>query len=58
MTCARCGQHFCYRCGDKIPASDPYLHFSTPGRPCFSKLFDYQSLDENEWQPVEGFDAL
>lgn len=57
MTCARCGQHFCYRCGDKLMASNPYLHFSTPGHPCFSKLFDYQSV-ENEWQPVEGFEYL
>ncbi|KAI0803062.1 RWD-domain-containing protein [Irpex lacteus] len=57
MTCAKCGQHFCYRCGDKLLASNPYQHFSTPGIPCFSKLFDYQST-ELEWQPVEGFDAL
>ncbi|EKM60880.1 uncharacterized protein PHACADRAFT_247093 [Phanerochaete carnosa HHB-10118-sp] len=57
MTCARCGQHFCYRCGDKLAQSNPYQHFSMPGHPCFSKLFDYQSI-ENEWQPVQGFDML
>jgi len=57
MTCARCGQHFCYRCGDKISQSNPYQHFSIPGHPCFSKLFDYQSI-EDEWQPIEGFDML
>ncbi|EGO02005.1 hypothetical protein SERLA73DRAFT_86116 [Serpula lacrymans var. lacrymans S7.3] len=57
MTCAKCKQHFCYRCGDKLLASNPYLHFSTPGQPCFSKLFDFTSVDD-EWQPVEGFDAL
>lgn len=57
MTCAKCGQHFCYRCGDKLHASNPYQHFSVPGLPCFSKLFDHQSVD-NEWEPVEGFDLL
>ena len=56
MTCAKCKQHFCYRCGAKLNASNPYEHFSTPGRRCYSKLFDYQSVDD-EWQPMEGFDA-
>ncbi|TCD70047.1 translation termination inhibitor protein itt1 [Steccherinum ochraceum] len=57
MTCAKCGQHFCYRCGDKLASSNPYGHFSTPGLKCFSMLFDTESVD-NEWQPVEGFDVL
>ncbi|ETW87498.1 hypothetical protein HETIRDRAFT_378542 [Heterobasidion irregulare TC 32-1] len=56
MTCAKCKQHFCYRCGAKLNANNPYEHFSTPGRRCYSKLFDYQSVDD-EWQPMEGFDA-
>ncbi|KAJ7492858.1 hypothetical protein FB451DRAFT_1219832 [Mycena latifolia] len=50
MTCARCKMHFCYRCGCKLTPSDPYTHFSTPGHPCFSKLFDFVSED-HEWQP-------
>lgn len=57
MTCAKCREHFCYRCGERLIASDPYIHFSTPGKPCFSKLFDFESID-NEWQPMEAFDAL
>ncbi|KAI0961290.1 hypothetical protein AcV7_000428 [Taiwanofungus camphoratus] len=57
MTCAKCKQHFCYRCGDKLLANNPYIHFSTPGHRCFSKLFDFHSADD-EWQPVEGFDLL
>ena len=57
MTCARCGQHFCYRCGDKLHSSNPYQHFSTPGKPCFSKLFDHQSIDD-EWEPVVAFEDL
>ncbi|KAJ7102167.1 hypothetical protein B0H15DRAFT_315843 [Mycena belliarum] len=51
MTCSRgCGTHFCYRCAAKLNPSDPYKHFSTPGQPCFSKLFDFVSED-HEWQP-------
>ncbi|OBZ78844.1 E3 ubiquitin-protein ligase itt1 [Grifola frondosa] len=57
MTCARCGNHFCYRCGEKLNAKNPYEHFSRKGHPCFSKLFDFESIDD-EWQPVEGFDAM
>ncbi|KZT74831.1 hypothetical protein DAEQUDRAFT_700902 [Daedalea quercina L-15889] len=57
MTCTKCKTHFCYRCGDKLQANDPYVHFSTPGHRCYSKLFDFQSIDD-EWQPVEGFDLL
>ncbi|KAF9456145.1 hypothetical protein BDZ94DRAFT_1178351 [Collybia nuda] len=56
MTCAKCHQHFCYRCGTKLPGSDPYKHFSTTGQPCYNKLFDFQAETE-EWQPLEGFEA-
>ncbi|KEI39815.1 uncharacterized protein L969DRAFT_86399 [Mixia osmundae IAM 14324] len=41
MLCNRCRTHFCFRCGSKLSASDPYLHFQMPG-PCFHKLFDFQ----------------
>lgn len=51
MTCGKCKQHFCYRCGDKLDPSNPYVHFSTPGHRCYSKLFDFQSVDE-EWEPM------
>ncbi|KAJ7706433.1 hypothetical protein B0H17DRAFT_629154 [Mycena rosella] len=50
MTCARCKMHFCYRCGSKLTPSDPYIHFSTPGQRCYSKLFDFVSED-HEWVP-------
>ncbi|KZT06754.1 RWD-domain-containing protein [Laetiporus sulphureus 93-53] len=58
MTCAKCRQHFCYRCGEKLLAQNPYVHFSTPGKACYSRLFDFQSVEDAEWQPVEGFDLL
>ncbi|KAH7907252.1 hypothetical protein BJ138DRAFT_1160570 [Hygrophoropsis aurantiaca] len=74
MTCAKCKQHFCYRCGEKIQASNPYAHFSTPGLRCFSKLFDFDPSGEgagagagegrgawagdDEWQPVELFEFV
>jgi len=57
MTCAKCGQHFCYRCGVEIDASSPYKHFSIPGTSCWSKLFDFHPEDDG-WQPVEGFNAV
>ncbi|TFK41398.1 hypothetical protein BDQ12DRAFT_647377 [Crucibulum laeve] len=54
MICWKCRQHFCYRCGGKLVAANPYIHFSTPGQPCYYKLFDFQAEDVG-WQPVEGF---
>ncbi|THH11365.1 hypothetical protein EW145_g683 [Phellinidium pouzarii] len=54
MMCAKCQQHFCYRCGAKLIASDPYAHFSAAGSDCHGKLFDA----EDDWQPIEGFDLL
>ncbi|OJA09121.1 hypothetical protein AZE42_02562 [Rhizopogon vesiculosus] len=54
MTCAKCKQHFCYRCGERLPPTEPYKHFNTPGLGCFSKLFDYApGEDEMEWQEIE-----
>ncbi|KAG8220091.1 hypothetical protein J3R82DRAFT_1110 [Butyriboletus roseoflavus] len=58
MTCAKCGAHFCYRCGTKIPGANPYQHFSTPHTSCFSKLFDFVPSAADEWQPVEGFEFI
>ncbi|KAF8898348.1 hypothetical protein BD779DRAFT_1431073 [Infundibulicybe gibba] len=43
MTCTKCGQHFCYRCGDKLPPDDPFTHFSTKYIPCYNQLFDMQT---------------
>ncbi|TDL28742.1 hypothetical protein BD410DRAFT_781279 [Rickenella mellea] len=40
MTCGKCSQHFCYRCGERLNGSDPYGHFSKMGTGCYSKLFD------------------
>ncbi|KAI0271530.1 hypothetical protein BC834DRAFT_447423 [Gloeopeniophorella convolvens] len=53
MTCAKCKQHFCYRCGAKLEASNPYKHFSTPREGCYSKLFDFEGVDG--WDPMDGF---
>ncbi|PFH50738.1 hypothetical protein AMATHDRAFT_144371 [Amanita thiersii Skay4041] len=52
MTCAKCGQHFCYRCGEKLSAGNPYAHFSTRGISCYYKLFDMEE------ERVEGFDLI
>ncbi|OCB91157.1 hypothetical protein A7U60_g1565 [Sanghuangporus baumii] len=59
MKCAKCNQHFCYRCGAKLSASNPYAHFSTGGSKCYGKLFDFNnSSEEDGWQRVEWFEAL
>lgn len=55
MTCGKCSQHFCYLCGGKLAGSDPYQHFSRKGHPCYQRLFDFESI-QDDWQPVEGFD--
>lgn len=47
---SRCSTHFCFRCGSRISATEPYKHFSTPGLPCFNKLFDFRAGEE---PPVE-----
>ncbi|EMD41709.1 hypothetical protein CERSUDRAFT_79348 [Gelatoporia subvermispora B] len=57
MTCAKCKEHFCYRCGERISATDPYAHFSARGTRCYMKLFDFESV-EDEWEPMEGFNAI
>ncbi|KZS96148.1 hypothetical protein SISNIDRAFT_477911 [Sistotremastrum niveocremeum HHB9708] len=57
MTCSKCKQHFCYRCGTKISAANPYAHFSSPGQPCFNKLFDFAATQE-EWVPMDIFNGL
>ncbi|KAM5538239.1 hypothetical protein V8D89_008126 [Ganoderma adspersum] len=57
MTCIRCATHYCYRCGARLDRYHPYKHFSTPGKACYMKLFDAESIDD-EWQPVEGFDVI
>ncbi|KIJ68741.1 hypothetical protein HYDPIDRAFT_24993 [Hydnomerulius pinastri MD-312] len=58
MNCWKCHTHFCYRCGGKINAANPYAHFSTPHTPCFSKLFDFVPSAEDGWQPVEAFEFI
>lgn len=47
MTCWKCRQHFCYRCGTKLNTNKPYMHFSMPGS-CFNKLFDAEEV--HEWE--------
>ncbi|KAF4605429.1 translation termination inhibitor protein itt1 [Pleurotus pulmonarius] len=55
MTCVKCLQHFCYRCGQKLDPSNPYRHFSTLGIPCYNKLFDFNA-EEEEWEVLDNFE--
>jgi hypothetical protein len=53
MTCSKCKQHFCYRCGSKLPVANPYVHYSRQGEGCYAKLFD---VTEMGWDgPMEAF---
>ena len=54
MTCVKCKQHFCYRCGQRLHPSNVYKHFSTPGRSCYMKLFD--EVTDTEWEPMDAFE--
>ncbi|KAM0786786.1 hypothetical protein ACM66B_002220 [Microbotryomycetes sp. NB124-2] len=52
MQCARCGTHFCFKCAKSLSPTDPYKHYSTPGLPCYNKLFDFTVGQEprvEEW---------
>ncbi|KAF8308214.1 hypothetical protein DL93DRAFT_2087228 [Clavulina sp. PMI_390] len=31
MCCSRCGAHFCYTCGERLKATDPYSHWREVG---------------------------
>ncbi|KAF9560213.1 RWD-domain-containing protein [Agrocybe pediades] len=50
MTCWKCSQHFCYRCGARLNPEQPYTHFSTPGRSCYNKLFEVTDVAEEDWE--------
>ncbi|KIO27817.1 hypothetical protein M407DRAFT_72672 [Tulasnella calospora MUT 4182] len=57
MKCGRCAMHFCYQCGVKLNAANPYSHYSMKNTPCFGNLFNVDP-DEAEWQPMEGFELI
>ena len=52
MTCARCQTHFCYLCGQKLPADKPYKHFTVRGD-CFGRLFE-----RNNWEPEDDIEWI
>ncbi|KZO94985.1 hypothetical protein CALVIDRAFT_546095 [Calocera viscosa TUFC12733] len=58
MTCAKCGCHYCFSCGQKVNAQNPYAHFNDHRNKCM--LFDAKELREEQdaWQPVEAIDIL
>ncbi|KAH9487157.1 E3 ubiquitin-protein ligase itt1 [Psilocybe cubensis] len=53
MTCWKCSQHFCYRCGERLNPDQPYAHFSNPKHGCFNQLFDVIDVPEAEWELEE-----
>jgi len=50
MTCWKCSQHFCYRCGTRLNADSPYSHFSNPALRCYNQLFDETDVAEEDWE--------
>ncbi|ESK85858.1 e3 ubiquitin-protein ligase rnf14 [Moniliophthora roreri MCA 2997] len=58
MTCVKCKAHFCYRCGEKLNAANPYKHFSTQGQRCYNQLFDFQSGGDDDWVFEFGWEEL
>ncbi|KAF9259080.1 hypothetical protein L218DRAFT_934086 [Marasmius fiardii PR-910] len=58
IKCAKCEVHFCYRCGHKLDPKEPYRHFSTKGKRCYSKLFDDHSEARVNVDDREGYMAL
>ncbi|KDN52785.1 hypothetical protein K437DRAFT_220029 [Tilletiaria anomala UBC 951] len=59
MTCRACQAHFCYLCQSTLSAANPYVHYNTPGIPCYQKLFHglehMEDGEEFEPLPWEGF---
>lgn len=53
MTCWKCSQHFCYRCGVHLNPTQAYAHFSIAGTPCFNQLFDVIDVDPADWEPMD-----
>ncbi|CAG7847378.1 SubName: Full=Related to ring finger protein 14 {ECO:0000313/EMBL:CCA75181.1} [Serendipita indica DSM 11827] len=47
MTCTRCSTHFCYLCGQKLRAEDPYSHFSNDPN-CKGRLFEANGWEEED----------
>lgn len=39
MTCWKCNTYFCWICGQKLNAQEPYLHYRDPGSKCFNMLY-------------------
>ena len=52
MKCWKCLEHFCYRCGKRLRADQPYSHFSYPGNGCYKRLFDQETDEDEEWAVV------
>eukprot|EP00055_Hartaetosiga_balthica_P015084 m.86866 g.86866 ORF g.86866 m.86866 type:complete len:184 (+) comp8774_c0_seq1:1044-1595(+) len=57
MTCSQCSCYFCYLCGQKLPALDPYSHFNRGS--CSGLLFEgmVQNQDDGE-QDGLNFDNI
>ena len=53
----RCGTFFCYLCGARLPAQNPYSHFSYREGECFQLLFEgADDMGDDEFEFLDDED--
>jgi E3 ubiquitin-protein ligase RNF14 len=52
MICFKCRTHFCYLCSSYLMESNPYQHFSDKHNPCYMRLWELESGDDENVQVV------
>ncbi|XP_071445338.1 E3 ubiquitin-protein ligase RNF14-like [Hetaerina americana] len=48
MVCWKCNTMFCWLCQTRLNPDAPYLHFNSPGSPCYNLLFQGVQEEEND----------
>ncbi|VDM94986.1 unnamed protein product [Thelazia callipaeda] len=49
ITCAKCGQSFCWLCRSILNKNDPYVHFNISESNCFNRLFEGMNGIDDDW---------
>lgn len=52
MICFKCRTHFCYLCSSYLSESNPYQHFNDKHNPCYMRLWELESGDDENAQVV------
>lgn len=48
MICFKCNSHFCYLCSSWLDQENPYVHFNTPKKPCYKRLWELEAGDGDD----------